>query len=63
MVITPGVSSSPESGKESRDCTRAAVAREKSCSPLRILSRSRYAAEAPVICGQPTSTAPSRGLA
>ncbi|CAM5661353.1 hypothetical protein SGRIM128S_00726 [Streptomyces griseomycini] len=41
MVITPGVWSLPESGKESADCTWAAVSREKALSVVRILSRSR----------------------
>ena len=64
MVITPGVSSLPDSGKDSFDCTCSAVPSEKTLSPVRIFSRSRYAAEAPSICGQPTSSRDvNRGLA
>lgn len=41
MVITPGVSSLPESGKETVDCTSPADARLKAFSVARMVSRSR----------------------
>ncbi len=63
MVITPGVSSFPDSGNESFDCTCPVVSREKSLSVVRIRSRSWYAAEAPSICSQPTATEVNRSLA
>ncbi len=53
MVITPGVSSLPDSGKDTCCCTWAAVLSPKAGSAVRMRSRSWYAAEAPSICPQP----------
>ncbi len=65
MVMTPGVSSLPERGKETAFCTWSAEARLKAFSVVRIFSRSSYAAEAPSMSRQPGDRAApvSRGSA
>ncbi len=53
IVITPGVSSLPDSGKESFDCTCPAVDSEKTLSVVRIRSRSGTRPSCPRSAGIP----------